>query len=150
MVMLSSAARLAFQRLAPRSLDYATLPILEGFNWDECTTGMESGTWYLVVFRSQRRPDADEALLEAYDLGAYREAQRASGLLFYFRGLPNRHGECLSFCIWETRAEARAAATLPLHRAATRIVDRMYTTFTLERYMLHRSRDGGLTTEPVG
>ncbi|HEX6506325.1 MAG TPA: hypothetical protein VF221_01720 [Chloroflexota bacterium] len=46
-----------------------------------------------------------------YDYGAYIEApRRASGLLFYFRGIPNERRECLSCCIWKSREEAARAA----------------------------------------
>ncbi|HLJ66973.1 MAG TPA: hypothetical protein VKX16_06400 [Chloroflexota bacterium] len=129
----------AFQDLAPSSDQYATLPILEGFNWSECATRLGAGEWYMVVFRSLRREAVDDLTLEMHDYGAYIEAhRRAAGLVFYFRGTPNERRECLSFCIWEGREEAARAARLPLHRVAMSLVEEKYEWYTLERYWLRK------------
>ncbi|HEY8686515.1 MAG TPA: hypothetical protein VIO57_12990 [Chloroflexota bacterium] len=129
----------AFLALTPITPGYAVAPIRDGFNWDSCASLLPAGQWYLVVFRSTRREHADDLLLEMYDYGAYIEAQRrASGLLFYFRGMPNERRECLSFCIWESREEAARASRLALHRTATQVVGEMYESFALERYLLRR------------
>ncbi|MBV9280967.1 MAG: hypothetical protein JOZ41_12875 [Chloroflexi bacterium] len=129
-----------FSGLAPVATDYASLPVLDGFNWDECAAGLDGGEWYLVVFRSIRRPMADAFLLEAHDYGAYAEAQRLSGLLHYFRGTPTADGRCLSFCLWESRGQALAATRTWLHREAARVAHTMYSEYALERYIL-RKRD---------
>lgn len=144
-------AATAFQALQPARPDYATAPILEGFNWAECTAQIEPGEWYMVVFRSVRRDEGEHLTLEMYDYGAYIEAQRrASGLLTYFRGYPNQRRECLSFCIWTNRQEAARAARLPLHTIAISKVDEMYESFSLERYYLRkRSLDAPLEAEPA-
>jgi len=132
----------AFQVLAPVSSLYATVPIWDGFNWDECCARLGTGEWYMVVFRSVRRELIDDLTLEMHDYGAYIEAQRrAPGLVFYFRGTPNEHRECLSFCIWESREGAARAAQLPLHRVAMSMVDEKYEWYMLERYSLRKARD---------
>ena len=131
----------AFQSLAPITAKYATLPIMQGFNWQECAAHLDPGEWYMIVFRSIRREAIDDLTLEMHDYGAYIEAQRrAIGLVFYFRGTPNEYRECLSFCIWSSRQEAARAARLPLHREAMLMVDEKYEWYALERYLLRKVR----------
>src|SRR4051812_14443808 len=72
----------------PVQPDYMLLPIDQGFAWDESFQGIESGEWYLVVFRSKHRPGADEALLTALDNGASESARELPGFLHYFIGTP--------------------------------------------------------------
>ena len=127
----------AFDCVHPCDPDYATLPIWDGFQWAECAARLEPGEWYVVVFRSVRREAGENLTLEMYDYGAYIEARRrGEGLMFYFRGAPNERRECLSFCIWSSRDEAKRAARLPLHSMAMNMVDEMYESYKLERYML--------------
>jgi hypothetical protein len=141
----------AFQSLAPITAKYATLPIMQGFNWQECAARLDPGEWHMIVFRSIRREAIDDLTLEMHDYGAYIEAQRrAIGLVFYFRGTPNEHRECLSFCIWSSRAEAARAARLPLHREAMTMVDEKYEWYALERYLLRTVRGRrGIEAIPV-
>jgi hypothetical protein len=145
------SAEEAFKDLAPITARYATVPILEGFNWDDCAVRLPEGQWYLVVFRSVRREAADDLTLEMHDYGAHIEAsRRAVGLVHYFRGTPSEQRECLSFCIWSNRKEARRAAQLPLHRVAMTMTDEKYEWYALERYNLRkiRGRDG-IEIEPA-
>ncbi len=129
----------AFDALRPRSSHYATLPIQDGFTWDECASLVPDGSWYMVVFRSVRREAGENLTLEMHDFGAYIEAQRrASGLVYYFRGVHNEHRECLSFCLWTDREEAVRAARLPLHRAAMAVADDTYESYSLERYTVRK------------
>lgn len=131
----------AFRELAPITAQYATIPIMEGFNWADCATQLREGEWYLVVFRSVRREAVDDLTLEMHDYGAYIEAQRrAEGLVYYFRGVHNERRECLSFCIWSSRQEAVRAAQLPLHQIAMNMVNEKYEWYSLERYMLRKVR----------
>src|SRR5215210_7999878 len=97
----------ACRRLSPIHQDYATLPIQEGFNWSSCLAEVRFGRLYLVVFRSVRRATADLDLLKEYDDRAYAEALEAGGLLRYFRGSMDAQRQCLSFCLWEGREQAR-------------------------------------------
>ena len=75
------------------------------------------GEWYMVAFRSTRRPDVDEARLTAHDDWAHAEAMEAPGFVHYFKGPTQDDGQCMSFCLWDSRAEARAAAGRPAHTA---------------------------------
>jgi hypothetical protein len=133
--------------LVPITADYAAVPIGEGFNWTEQFSHINSGQWYLVVFRSIRRADADVALLTEMDDRAYEEALNRPGLLYYFKGTANVVGECLSFCIWTGQAAAQHARDQPEHQAAMQLVAAMYESYQLERWLLRKQADGPLTQE---
>jgi heme-degrading monooxygenase HmoA len=131
-------SRPAFERLAPVPGLYATMPIAEAFDWASCADGAGAGEWYLVCFRSIRQPGADEALLEALDDLAHLEASTARGFVHYFKGQTTEQGECLSFCLWDSRADARAAAGRPAHAQASAVVRQMYASYTLEFYRVSK------------
>ena len=138
----------ALPRLGPVGESYATLPIADAFNWGEATTELGDGEWYLVAFRSVRRPDADEARLEEFDERAHREASRAKGFVHYYKGPLADGGSCLSFCLWQTRAHARAAAGRPAHVRAVSLIDEMYALYALEFHRVRREAGGPLTFAP--
>src|SRR5919112_513265 len=125
-------------QISPRHSDYATLSIQDGFDWSSLS-GCSFDQLYLVVFRSVRRPDADLALLREHDDRAYAEALESGGLLRYFKGDADEQRECLSFCLWESRGQAIAAAGAASHRSATEISGRMYESYTLERHWLKKA-----------
>ena len=93
-------------QISPRHSDYATLSIEDGFDWSSLSRCLFERL-YLVVFRSVWQPEADLDLLREYDDRAFEEALVSGGLLRYFKGHANELGECLSFCLWETREQAR-------------------------------------------
>ena len=101
------------------------------------------GEWYLVAFRSIRRDDADEERLCALDEAAHLEAAAAPGFVHYFKGPKADDGSCLSFCLWDSRAEARSASGLPAHREAVTVLDEMYASYTLEFHRVTRSAPEG-------
>ena len=134
--------------LAPVSDRYATLPIADAFNWPSANPALGDGEWYLVAFRSIRRFDADEARLTHFDELAHQEAASSPGFVHYFKGPAAADGSCLSFCLWQTRADARAAAGRPDHVRAVSLIDEMYETYTLEFHRVTRNVGGPLTFEP--
>ncbi|HYM83542.1 MAG TPA: hypothetical protein VEY67_05285 [Candidatus Dormibacteraeota bacterium] len=121
-----------FERLVPTSSEYAILPVSLAFTWDAVADAETAGEWYLVAFRSVRAPDADETLLTELDERAHREAADSPGFVHYFKGPANDRGECLSFCLWQSRALARAAAGQPAHARAVAITHETYASYTLE------------------
>lgn len=137
----------ALDDLAPISDGYATLPVAEAFDWQAAGAALGTGEWYMVAFRSIRRPDADQAMLTEYDDRAHDEASRSPGYVHYFKGPLASDGTCLSFCIWTSRAEARAAAGRPLHAEAAVLVGEMYQHYTLEFLRLRRDAGGPLRFE---
>ncbi|MEO5940307.1 MAG: hypothetical protein ABIZ72_05065 [Candidatus Limnocylindrales bacterium] len=135
------------ETLAPVSDEYATLPIATAFNWQEASTDLGAGEWYLVAFRSIRRADADEERLTLFDELAHQEAATSPGFVHYFKGPRASDGSCLSFCLWDTRADARAAAGRPDHVRAVSLIDEMYESYALEFHRVARADDGALTFE---
>ena len=136
------------QRLQPVSDRYATAPVAEAFTWDDAGGDLGSGEWYLVAFRSVRRPDADEARLWELDELAHQEAAASPGFVHYFKGPLAADGSCLSFCLWDSRADARAAAGRPAHVRAVGLLEEMYESYTLEFHRVARQAGGRLTFEP--
>ncbi|MFP5341701.1 MAG: hypothetical protein ACLGIJ_02065 [Candidatus Limnocylindria bacterium] len=139
----------SLKHLAPVSPSYATLPVEHAFDWDRASAELDHGEWYLVVFRSIRRDDADEARLTVLDDTAHAEAAAAPGFVHYFKGPTADDGSCLSFCLWDSRAAARHAAGLPAHRDAITVLDEMYASYTLEfRRVSREAPDAPLRFEP--
>ena len=137
-----------FAQLQPTSDRYATLPIDEAFDWSAVGRHLGAGEWYLVVFRSVRRRGADERRLTEFDDRAHAEAASSPGYVHYFKGPSASDGSCLSFCIWASRAEARAAAGRPDHAEAVTLLDEMYQEYRLELIRLRGHADGRLSFEP--
>ena len=127
--------------LAPVSEGYASLPIADAFDWSVADGDLGTGEWYLVAFRSIRRPGADEERLARYDESAHQEAARSPGFVHYFKGPAGPDGACLSFCLWESRADARAASGRPAHREAVSLLNEMYAAYTLEFLRVSREHD---------
>ena len=131
----------ACQQISPLHPDYATRPIQEGFDWVSSLADCPFDQLYLVAFRSVRRQEADLVMLREHDDRAYEEALASGGLLRYFKGHANERGECLSFCLWETREQARRAADAASHHSAAAISAQMYLSYVLERYWLTNVED---------
>ena len=129
----------ALDDLRPIREDYAIAPILESFNWAECLGSVEGADWYMVAFRSVRNGDADDRLLYELDARAHEEAISHTGLVHYFGGELDAERRCLSFCVWEDRDRAAAAAALPKHRDAIEAAATMYDSYMLERYRVTAS-----------
>jgi hypothetical protein len=127
----------ACQNISPRHPDYATLPIEDGFDWSSLSCCLFDRL-YLVVFRSLWQPEADLDLLREEDDRAFEEALGFGGLLRYFKGHANERGECLSFCLWETREQARRAADAASHRSAASVSAQMYLSYSLERHWIRK------------
>lgn len=147
--MVQTASRLDLEPIAPTSEAYATLPIAEAFHWSACVGPADAGEWYLVVFRSLLREQADLMKLWDHDHRAFEEAAGAPGFIHYFKGPLNERRECLSFCVWESREAAREAARAPAHMAAIELIHEMYESYVLEFVrMTKRAGASGFEFEP--
>jgi hypothetical protein len=138
----------ALAGLVPVSETFALLPVEQAFTWSDAAERMPPGEWYMVAFRSVRRPGSDEGLLTRLDDRAHAEAARAAGFVHYFKGPTARDGSCLSFCLWTSRATARAAAGRPAHRRAVSLLYEMYEQYRLEFLRVRRETNGPLLFEP--
>ena len=125
-----------FDDLAPVTPAYATLAVADAFTWAASVPRLDAGEWYLVAFRSTHRIDADEERLEQFDLRAAEEAAVAPGFVHYYRGPLTSTRACLSFCIWESREDARTASRGPRHLEAIGLVEEMYERYELEFHRL--------------
>jgi hypothetical protein len=137
-----------FDRLVPVSDRYATMPVADAFTWATCAANVDPGEWYMVVFRSLRRADADEMRLTAYDDWAHAEAMDAPGFVHYFKGPTQPDGRCMSFCLWDSRAQARAASGRPAHTEAAALTHEAYAEYMLEFHRVFRLEGGGFAFEP--
>jgi hypothetical protein len=145
---MGQGPRSCFDRLVPVSDRYASLPVADAFDWAACAGDVDPGEWYLVAFRSVRRAAVDEDRLTAYDDWAHHEAMQASGFVHYFQGPTPADGRCMSFCLWDSRVEAREAAGRPAHTQAAALTHEAYASYTLEFHRVRRLADGGFTFEP--
>jgi hypothetical protein len=134
-------------QISPRHSDYAAVTIEDGFNWSALSPCFFDRL-YLVAFRSVWKPEADLDFLREHDDRAFEEALASGGLLRYFKGQANERGECLSFCLWETREQARQAADAASHRSAAGVSAQMYLSYSLERYWLKKVEEN-LVFEPI-
>jgi hypothetical protein len=142
----------ACQQISPIYPDYATRPVQDGFSWSSSLLGCAFERLYLVVFLSIRRPSVDLELLREHDDRAYEKALESGGLLRYFKGEANERGDCLSFCLWETREQAIEAAGAASHQSAAAITVLMYESYVLERYWLKKvvtERGESIIFEPI-
>lgn len=144
--------------ITPLVYDYATRPTEESFDWPEILRQVSDRhelsyghQMYLVVFRSQRRPDADIDELLRLDDEARIEASVSPGYLHYFRGQADPDGNCVSFCLWESLEDARLASSLPAHQEAVTRAREFYIDFypELRHVWLDDSPAGFAMTESM-
>src|SRR5204863_9346853 len=83
----------------------------------------------------------DEPRRSAYDSWAHREAMGSPGFVHYLKGPTSPDGSCMSFCLWTSRAEARAAAGLPAHVRAAALTHESYAEYRLEFLRVRRLAD---------
>src|SRR3954463_6413577 len=129
---MSPRSRSSFGRLLPVSDRYASLPVADAFTWTDCAAKVRPGEWYMVAFRSRRKGGVDEDRLTAYDDWAHHEAMKAPGFVHYFKGPTQADGLCMSFCLWDSRAEAREAAGRPAHTQAAALTHEAYAEYRLQ------------------
>jgi hypothetical protein len=138
----------ALAALEPVSEAYASLPVAAAFDWTDVARQLGEGEWYLVAFRSIRRLGADEARLAEFDDRAHREAESAPGFVHYFKGPAASDRSCLSFCLWTSRADARASAGGSAHVEAVSVLGEMYERYTLEFLRVTGQAGAPLRFEP--
>lgn len=105
--------------------DYRVQSVEDGFDWPEIICDLEkihgnmtAKALYLVVFESEREPDADPETIATLDQAAHDEARQSSALLHYYADIPDENGIALSWCLWTDDQAARDAINGPAHREA--------------------------------
>lgn len=100
---------LALTKLQSTRPDYATAPYMSSFNWDEvfeiltglCTQAgiqWQRTDFYVVIFRSKLRIEADRARLGELDQMSHQEACASGGLLQYWFGSSDAERRNLATC----------------------------------------------------
>ena len=100
---------LALSKLQSTRPDYATAPYMSSFNWSEvfeilrglcARTGIhwQRTDFYVVIFRSKLRAEADGARLGELDQMSHQEACASGGLLQYWFGSPDAERRNLATC----------------------------------------------------
>lgn len=106
----------ALTLLAPCTVEYATSPYNEAFNWvvihgflkdliKSAEHQWQEQSFYIVVFKSQVPPTTDRSRLGELDERAHVEAMKSGGLLKYWFGVPNATGRNLATCTSHNHSE---------------------------------------------
>ena len=105
-------------------------------------TGVQ--VWTFLPNTLEYAVDLAPSLLVYYcvDDWAHAEAMDAPGFVHYFKGPTVDGGRCMSFCLWDSRAEARAAASRPAHARAVALTHQAYAEYRLEFHRVRRTADG--------
>ncbi|KXL49103.1 hypothetical protein M433DRAFT_62667, partial [Acidomyces richmondensis BFW] len=82
-----------------------------GFQW-------QRREFYIVVFRSKLRVDANRARLHELDQKSHEEACASGGLLKYWFGSCDPARRNLATCVWLSRRDAAIGGRGPWHRNA--------------------------------
>lgn len=144
--------------IMPAHPDYRTLPIEEGFDWPQIVRNQEkirgnltAKALYLVVFRSEKLPEADPEEIKSADDAAHDEARRSPDYMEYFQGDRDENDRALSMCLWRSARAAFEAVHGPdsvSHRYAADQAERFYgSNYSIEFYSLVPSDDGVLFVE---
>jgi hypothetical protein len=121
------------QAAQPEVDDFRTADTSQAFNWNNIagaianTTGLASERAYLVVFRSKRRENTNDKLIEKLDAAAHKEAQESAALYYYFGGTVDELSRrAVSWCLWTDQASARKGVSGPAHQEALRHASEFY------------------------
>lgn len=121
-------------KIEPLVEDYALRPIKEGFDWPGIFAKLGVKSAYVFGFRSRKNPDADDEILLKGDDRAHKAAKKSPGFLFYRGGEVDENGNALSVCAWTDRQAALEAIGGSDHKAAASLIDKMYISYSPERY----------------
>lgn len=130
--------------------------------------GVPGQVFDVTVFYSKRRQyeDSEHEELLVHNQMAFNAAVRHGGLIIYYQGelLPaveDGQGDvykdlgftpdCMSFCIWESLAHAKAGSKVSEHKKASGHAWRWYEQFGIQKYELTRivSEKGGKQREQL-
>ena len=123
----------AFAALAPGLRGLRDLPVAEAFDWSRRRPPARrraSGTWSCSAPSAASTPTRSG--WPNSTIGPITRPQSSPGFVHYFKGPAEADRSCLSFCLWTSRAEARAASGRPAHIEAVSVINEMYERYTLE------------------
>ncbi|KAL1606337.1 hypothetical protein SLS60_003739 [Paraconiothyrium brasiliense] len=136
----------ALTALKPLRSDYATAPYISSLDFptvlslvrsfsQELNYTWKSHTFYVVIFRSQLKPDIDNDLLYKLDYESHREACESGGLLKYWFGKTDGERRNLATCFWRSREDAHLGGLGPWHKKARAAGRTLYESI---RFSTHR------------
>lgn len=117
------------------------------FNWTSLVDASPVGL-HLVTFSMSLNQDASNEQIEElkrYDAKASLEAEDSTGFLCYYADEISVGRTALSFCIWESAEDAKAASSRPDHLAAVEYArnegQKIYLNYVVRRYLLEQSEE---------
>lgn len=149
--------------------DYARLPLPEAF-YDMPATLEQLFSSYKKVnkfdataFYSRRRQnlsDEEEESLAVFNQAAFTAAESMGGLIVYYQGhilkkskfcyfsVAKELGfvpDCMSFCIWQTRKQAKKGASVAPHKKAVARTHVWYENFGVKKYEINATDRNKIT-----
>ncbi|KAK5706971.1 hypothetical protein LTR17_021114 [Elasticomyces elasticus] len=143
----SALLAFALTILKPVRSDYATADYMSSFNWStvfRVLRGLcqqQDIVWpkqefYVVIFRSLRRRDADPDIITKLDQESHREACESGGLLKYWFGDCDGEMRNLATCIWRNQPSAVAGGGGPWHARARAAAREIYKCIEFQTHKL--------------
>lgn len=136
---------LALTALQPSTHSYATAPYTSALNFNTVLSLLRrlclasnfpwhSTTFYVVVFRSQLKPNIDNDWLYKLDYESHREACESGGLLKYWFGKADDERRNLATCFWHSREDAYRGGQGPWHKKARAAGRTLYESIVFSTY----------------
>lgn len=145
------------EAISPVHADFRALSLEQAFHWSDGIVETPESGLYVVAFRSQRNlaaPAHKIARLLELDNEAFAEAQLLPGFRTYWHDdelSPEGHG--LSFCLWDSQADAKHAASQPRHIEAVRYARTegrdVYHSYEVETHRIYRFIGHSVLFEPA-
>ncbi|KAK5709538.1 hypothetical protein LTR17_019692 [Elasticomyces elasticus] len=143
----STLLAFALTSLKPVRSDYATADYMSSFNWSTVFRVLRSlcqqqdivwpkQEFYVVIFRSLRRRDADPEIITKLDQESHREACESGGLLKYWFGDCDGEMRNLATCIWRNQPDAVAGGGGPWHARARAAAREIYERIEFQTHTL--------------
>lgn len=140
----------ALTLLTPICEDYATAAYIKCFNWHEVMQALkalivatdfhwDSRIFFIVIFRSQVKPETDRSHLADLDRKSHAEAMESGGLLKYWFGIPDSNHRNLATCVWDRFKDAQRGGKGEGHREAAKATANLYSEWRVERLGLQIS-----------
>jgi heme-degrading monooxygenase HmoA len=143
------------EQINPVHARFRELEVPEAFSWQAGVQETALSGLYAVAFRSQRNLTAGAAkitcLLEL-DYEAFEEAKLMPGFITYWHDDDlSAEGHGLSFCLWDSKTDAKNAAQQPKHHDAVLYARgegrEVYHSYDIETFNIYRFAGGSVIFE---
>lgn len=123
---------LLFKPIRPDFADFR-VPVKDSFRWGRILRALDIPIGRFVAlyaFRSIKNPGVDEEKLEALDKNALGAAEQAPGFIHY------ETNSGLSYCLWDSSTQAKAAIGSQEHREAAAYAEEAYERWNLQHWLI--------------